>query len=319
LVNHFYFIIVRNLREYVPKSIGEYYVKPVKHYLRFYLLTEINQHIYNENVLEEDPEVKKHREYYINLYKILKNSEKIMLGDEEYLNINFSIKKIIKLSEENPVQKKQEVKHKEPVKNVNDHTYVYNHIEHDNKSQDSKYTGIIHKEEEVKVKEVVKDVVKEHKQAEVIQSGHNKANSINTMPNTNTVQQVKPKASPKLQSLLRDNSEPKKKDPMVTISMNPNSSDIKDTKVAINMDAETAYKLYQDNKQYLPSKEQMIAGASKGADFVQQNNEIITGSKGNPEKKKGIFDPLTSLFGMGGNKKDSQQQSSKPQPTKGTF
>jgi hypothetical protein len=71
------------LREYVPKAIGQYYIGPVKQSLRFYLLTEINKHIYGDNVLEEDPEVKRRREYYLNLYKILKNSEKVMLADEE--------------------------------------------------------------------------------------------------------------------------------------------------------------------------------------------------------------------------------------------
>jgi hypothetical protein len=75
--------MVRNLREYIPKTIGQYYIKSIKESLRFYLLTEINKHIYSENFLQEDPEVARKRDYYINLYKILKNSEKVMLGDEE--------------------------------------------------------------------------------------------------------------------------------------------------------------------------------------------------------------------------------------------
>jgi hypothetical protein len=101
--------------------------------------------------------------------------------------------------------------------------------------------------------------------------------------------------------------EPKKKDPILTLKMDPNSTDLKDVKIGVNMDAETAYKLYQDNKQYLPSKEQMLAGAAKGADFVQQNNEVITGSKGDPTKKKSAFDPLTSLFGFGSKKETTKE------------
>ena len=82
LMNHFYSIMVRILREFVPKTIGEIYIKPFKQSLRFYLLTEINKNDGN-NYLEEDPEVARKRNYYINLMKILKNSEKVMLGDEE--------------------------------------------------------------------------------------------------------------------------------------------------------------------------------------------------------------------------------------------
>jgi hypothetical protein len=119
-------------------------------------------------------------------------------------------------------------------------------------------------------------------------------------------------------SLLRE-EEPKKKEPIVTLKMDPDSTDIKDMKIGINMDAETAYKLYQDNKQYLPSKEQMLAGATKTADFVQKNNDVITGNKVDPKKKGN--DPLSAsifsgLFG-GGKKEPTQQPSSNANSKKG--
>jgi hypothetical protein len=82
LMNHFYSIIVRNLREFIPKTLGQIYIKPFKQNLRFYLLCEINRNI-DSNYLEEDPEVARKRNHYINLMKILKNSEKVMLSDEE--------------------------------------------------------------------------------------------------------------------------------------------------------------------------------------------------------------------------------------------
>jgi hypothetical protein len=82
LMNHFYSLMVRNLREFIPKTIGEIFIKPFKRDLRFYLLTEINRNVH-ESYLDEDPEVAKKRNYYINLMKILKNSEKVILGDEE--------------------------------------------------------------------------------------------------------------------------------------------------------------------------------------------------------------------------------------------
>jgi hypothetical protein len=90
LVNHFYSIIVRNLREYIPKSTGHYFIKSLKEDLRFYLLTEATRDFAFEDYLEEDKEVATKRNYYIGLMKVLKNCEKIILHDEEYLfnNIN---------------------------------------------------------------------------------------------------------------------------------------------------------------------------------------------------------------------------------------
>lgn len=75
--------MVRNLREAIPKITGHYYINGLKSNLRFYLLTEITKEMSYENYLEEDPEVAKNRNYYINLMKVLKNSDKILQQDEE--------------------------------------------------------------------------------------------------------------------------------------------------------------------------------------------------------------------------------------------
>ena len=83
------------------------------------------------------------------------------------------------------------------------------------------------------------------------------------------------------------------------------------------MDAETAYKLYQSNKQYLPSTQQMISGAVKTAEVVNSvsnKDEVVTGNKAPP--KKGMFDPLTSLFGV---KKDTSSSQQSQPPKKGQF
>ncbi len=74
---------MRNLREYIPKTIGHTYIKSFKEKIRFYLLSEINKNMSSEDYLAEDPEIAKKRNYYINLMKILKNSEKVMNSDEE--------------------------------------------------------------------------------------------------------------------------------------------------------------------------------------------------------------------------------------------
>jgi hypothetical protein len=259
-----------------------------------------------------------------------------------------SIKKIIKHVEEKPVEKPKPVQqhsntnihqHKEhnktntnKVEELEDDEYERqienrryhnpikmtikpNNNEHDKKSNDAKNI-----KEEVKGK----DTHVQHPQEPKKELQTN----INNTKITEKPPQHKDAPKYSMQSLLRDGGanapkeeEPKKKDPIVTLKMDPNSTDIKDMKIGVNMDGETAYKLYQDNKQYLPSKEQMLNGASKSADFMAQNSDVITGSKGDPTKKKaGFFDPLTSLFGAG-KKTDggSSSQSSNTTSKKGQF
>lgn len=76
-------MMLRNVREYVPKTVGYYLITPFKKELRFYLLKETNNILSDPESMEEDKEVAKKRNYYISLMKILKNSEKALLQDEE--------------------------------------------------------------------------------------------------------------------------------------------------------------------------------------------------------------------------------------------
>jgi hypothetical protein len=89
----------------------------------------------------------------------------------------------------------------------------------------------------------------------------------------------------------------------VNFKYDPTTNQIKDVNVKVDMDAETAYKLCQDNKKYLPTTQQVISGAKISANFVQNSgvlNEIgNAGSSGaaTQAKKKTGVDPLSSLFG----------------------
>ncbi len=93
------------------------------------------------------------------------------------------------------------------------------------------------------------------------------------------------------------------KDGMISFKMDPNSSDLKDMKVNVNMDAETAYRLYQDNKKYLPTGQQVLSGMKTTANFAasaantvtKDDSPLVTGNKPQTKTK----DPLTSLFGLG--------------------
>lgn len=130
---------------------------------------------------------------------------------------------------------------------------------------------------------------------------HNK-NMSNTSNTLNTVSQASQQQKPSISSTLDDK---KQKEPTISIKMDPNSSDLKDMKVNINMDAETAYKLYQNNKQHLPTGQQMLNGVKATANFVEKNSGVIQGSEApivtgvKPQPKKNLFDPLSNLFGIG--------------------
>jgi hypothetical protein len=83
-------------------------------------------------------------------------------------------------------------------------------------------------------------------------------------------------------------------------------------KVNVNMDAETAYRLYQENKKYLPTGQQVLAGAKASANFAskaadtltKEDSSLVTGNK--PQVKQTKNDPLTSLFGA--SKKDDKSK-----------
>jgi hypothetical protein len=76
--------MIRNLRESVPKATGKYFLNILKEGTRFYLLKELTSDILSyDSYLEEDPEILEKRNFYINLMKILKNCDKMLLYDEE--------------------------------------------------------------------------------------------------------------------------------------------------------------------------------------------------------------------------------------------
>jgi len=94
----------------------------------------------------------------------------------------------------------------------------------------------------------------------------------------------------------------------VNFKYDPMTNQIKDVNVKVDMDAETAYKLYQDNKKYLPTQQQVISGAKATGNFIQNSgilNEIGNNVNSNtattvqqPKKKAG-GDPLSNFFGKG--------------------
>jgi len=83
LANYYHSIIIRELREQIPKVTGEYLIKPIKQNLRFYLMSELKVSETASKLLKENPDVKNKREFYINAMKHLKEAEKNLNLDDE--------------------------------------------------------------------------------------------------------------------------------------------------------------------------------------------------------------------------------------------
>jgi hypothetical protein len=110
-------------------------------------------------------------------------------------------------------------------------------------------------------------------------------------------------------NLTESSNNLEKKNPDISFKMDPNSSDIKDMKINVNMDADAAVNFFQTNKKYLPTTQQIVSGAKSTGNFIEKNaanisrvegeiskETVVTGGK-TTAKKSG--DPLSNLFGLG--------------------
>ena len=87
LDDYIYFQIIRNLREYIPKATGYFFVKSLKTNLRFYLLQYISKNQEFSQTLEEDQDMANKREYYSESVKKLKKISKNISYDDQLTKI----------------------------------------------------------------------------------------------------------------------------------------------------------------------------------------------------------------------------------------
>ena len=87
LVDFIYAEIIRNLREYIPKSTANFFIKSLKTNMKFYLLQYISKNPDFCQDLEEDPEVSQKRVYYVEASKKLKKYDKLCGYDEQISKI----------------------------------------------------------------------------------------------------------------------------------------------------------------------------------------------------------------------------------------
>lgn len=75
----------------------------------------------------------------------------------------------------------------------------------------------------------------------------------------------------------------------VQVSIDPLTGQVKDMNVDVKMNYDDMKRLYQENKQYLPSKEQVVSGASATASAVKKSGVL--------ESKNEKKDMFSALFG----------------------
>ena len=83
LVDFIYSEMIRNLREYIPKAAGNFFIKSLKTNMNFYLLQYISKNPEMCDDLEEDQDVAQKRTYYIEAQKKLKKINKAVGLDEQ--------------------------------------------------------------------------------------------------------------------------------------------------------------------------------------------------------------------------------------------
>ena len=86
-----------------------------------------------------------------------------------------------------------------------------------------------------------------------------------------------------------------KNDLNVSLKIDPKEGNITGINVQGNIDPKDAYNFYQKNKQYMPSAQQMLSGATKTANFLNQVNN--NNNAGDNKTKKANSSTLANLFG----------------------
>ena len=106
---------------------------------------------------------------------------------------------------------------------------------------------------------------------------NNYNNNINTNTNTNT-----------------NNNESNGPTFNVKLGFDSNTGQVNSIKPDVKMNLNDAKNIYNANKQYLPTKDQIIDGAKTTGKYIEKSG--VLESEPIKEKKK---DPLTNLFGFG--------------------
>lgn len=303
LVDYVYQEILKNLREYIPKSINYFFVDSLKNDLGNYLSTSFSKNQEMAENLEEDKDVTEKRNYYLQANEVLKRITKQIHDDESLMRIiqgdSFkAIDNVVQAQMKTPVvpqqqkpDNKQNAQQKEPEKTGFLSNIGINNI-----------FGAV-KQQQPQQQQQNANANKPQQQPQQQQQTQQKSSTSNFFGFFgNKNQQNKPaQQQPTTQSTTQQ-QQPQKGGMDVNFKFDPSTNQVKDINVKANIDAETAKKIYENNKEYLPTGAQVRSGLKAVGNFFGQVASNMAKDSGNSDQPK--KDPLSSLFGTGAKKSD---------------
>ena len=310
LVDYVYQEILKNLREYVPKSINYFFVDSLKNDLGNYLSAAFSKNQEMADNLEEDKDVTEKRNYYLQANEVLKLITKQIQDDESLLRIlqgdSFkSIDNVVQAQMKTPVvpqqpkpENKQNAQQKEPEK-----TGFLSNIFGAGKSQQSQP-----QQQQSNQNANANKPQQQSQPQQQQQQTQQKTTASNFFGFFgNKAQQNKPaqqQQQPNTQSNTTQQQQQQQpsKGMDVNFKFDPSTNQVKDINVKANIDAETAKKFYENNKEHLPTGAQVLSGLKTVGNFFGKVASDMTKDSGNSNQPK--KDPLSSLFGTGPKKSD---------------
>ena len=312
LIDYIYAEMIRNLREYLPKATGNFYIKSLKSNMRFYLLAYLSKNPQFVENLEEDAEQAEKRGYYLETTKTLKKISKQISYDDSLMKIikgdNIkSIDNIVNAQFKSDVNRNKSSDNIKPVTSTtnpqpasstpsNQANKKTNWLFGSSTTQSNPAPTTNPKPQTSNSKGMsalfgtAKPQPTHHAQTPTQSHEQRPNSSMGSFLNSNEPQ-VKPQQN-------------QQKGMDVNFKFDPTTNQIKDVKVQGEVDFNTMKKIYDNNKQYLPTGAQVMAGMKSAYNFVgkvvAEANKEEGGQQQQPKKNN---DPLSSLFGTGARKK----------------
>lgn len=292
LIDYIYAEIIRNLREYLPKATGNFYIKSLKTNMRFYLLSYISKNPQFVESLEEDQEQAEKRSYYVETTKTLKKIMKQISYDDSLMKI---VKGDNMKSVDNIVQQQ--------LKTDLSRNKSSDNVKATLKDSSNKPPTTPTSSQQAQAKSTTSMLFGTGKQhASTSNQTHESrpqqkpTNSMGSFLNNNDGKQSFSQQQNQQKNVPPQQQKKDQKGLDVNFKYDPTTNQIKDVKLSGEVDYKTAKAIYDNNKQYLPTGAQIASGAKSAYNFAGKMAEESNKEEGG--QKKGI-DPLSSLFGTG--------------------
>jgi hypothetical protein len=86
-IDSYFSLVIRNIRDRVPKTIGHFLVKKCQDKIQFHLYSEINRNSKLNDVLGEHPAITQERDEMTKVSATLKHATKVLQRDPDITNV----------------------------------------------------------------------------------------------------------------------------------------------------------------------------------------------------------------------------------------